>query len=169
MPTKCCQTCLQPPGCFRKMLLTPVCLQLLHHKSETIENHNQKYRDLNRMAQCRTENAMLAAMTMLMLAHFRMFRNRPAPSQRSATKSMIIPATIPGCSLCQQNTQNLRNRRPSEIIIGNISSDVDKNTAISVPGVNIPPANSPAAAAENPHCGMIPISPPSKGPAFPAR
>ena len=88
---------------------------------------------------------------------------------RSATKSMIIPATIPVAAFASKIRKISETGRPSEIMIGNISSDVDKNTAISVPGVNIPPANSPAAAAENPHCGMIPISPPSRGPAFPAR
>ena len=88
---------------------------------------------------------------------------------RSATKSMTVPATIPAAAFASKMRKMVETGNPSEIMIGNISSDVDKNTAINVPGVKIPPANNPAAAAENPHCGMIPISPPIRGPAFPAR
>ena len=53
--------------------------------------------------------------------------------------------------------------------IGSISSDVDRNTPTSVPSVITRPAYSVAAIAENPHCGTMPSSAPTTGPAAPAR
>ena len=55
----------------------------------------------------------------------------------------------------------------SEISIGSISSDVDKNIAISVPSVIILPAYKLEATAEKPHCGTTPKIPPHKGPSLP--
>ena len=52
--------------------------------------------------------------------------------------------------------------------IGSISSEVDKNTATSVPIVMIPPEYRFEAATENPHCGKIPATPPAIGPSLPA-
>ena len=45
--------------------------------------------------------------------------------------------------------------------IGIISSEVERNTAISVPAVITPPEYRLAAPAENPHCGMSPMPAPS--------
>ena len=53
--------------------------------------------------------------------------------------------------------------------MGSISSEVDRNTANSVPSVMTRPAHSVAAAAEKPHCGTMPTSAPTTGPAAPAR
>ena len=53
-------------------------------------------------------------------------------------------------------------------MIGNISSEVDRYTAIKVPTVITRPAKRLDAAAENPHCGITPRSPPHTGPNFPA-
>ena len=47
------------------------------------------------------------------------------------------------------------------IKIGIISSEVERNTAISVPAVITPPEYRLAAPAENPHCGMSPMPAPS--------
>ena len=52
--------------------------------------------------------------------------------------------------------------------MGSISSEVDKNTATSVPIVMIPPEYRFEAATENPHCGKIPATPPAIGPILPA-
>ena len=56
----------------------------------------------------------------------------------------------------------------SEMNIGSISSDVERNTAISVPTEITPPAKRLDAAAENPHWGSIPAAPPISGPKRPA-
>ena len=55
-----------------------------------------------------------------------------------------------------------------EIMIGNISSEVERYTAIRVPTVSTRPEKRLEAAAENPHCGITPRSPPHTGPNFPA-
>ena len=48
--------------------------------------------------------------------------------------------------------------------IGIISSEVERNTANSVPAVITPPEYRLAAPAENPHCGRSPIPAPSTCP-----
>ena len=48
----------------------------------------------------------------------------------------------------------------SDSNIGNISSDVDKYTAIKVPNVITLAAYKLLADTENPHCGNIPSIPP---------
>ncbi|MBR6839760.1 MAG: hypothetical protein IKM82_04140, partial [Oscillospiraceae bacterium] len=53
--------------------------------------------------------------------------------------------------------------------IGSISSEVERNTAISVPLVISPSVNRLAVAAENPHCGITPSALPMACPHFPAR
>ena len=62
----------------------------------------------------------------------------------------------------------VRTGTASDINIGNISSDVDKNTATRAPAVIIPPEYRLDAAAEKPHCGTTPIKPPTRGPSLPA-
>lgn len=52
--------------------------------------------------------------------------------------------------------------------MGSISSEVERNTANSVPSVITRPAYSVAAAAENPHWGTTPRNAPTMGPAAPA-
>ena len=56
----------------------------------------------------------------------------------------------------------------SAMKMGSISSEVERNTAISVPNVITRPAYSVAAAAENPHWGNTPSTAPIAGPAAPA-
>ena len=48
-----------------------------------------------------------------------------------------------------------------------MSSEVDKNIATKLPSVIILPAYKLAAAAEKPHCGIIPNIAPNIGPNFP--
>ena len=57
----------------------------------------------------------------------------------------------------------------SAMKMGSISSDVERNTANSVPNVMTRPAHSVAAAAEKPHWGTTPTTAPMNGPAAPAR
>ena len=52
--------------------------------------------------------------------------------------------------------------------MGSISSEVDRNTAKSVPSVMTRPAHSVAATAEKPHWGTTPRKAPTMGPAAPA-
>ena len=56
----------------------------------------------------------------------------------------------------------------SDIRIGSISSEVDRNTAISVPMVITLPAYILDAVTENPHWGKIPRTDPHSGPTLPA-
>ena len=83
------------------------------------------------------------------------------------TKSIMKPAIIPTTNLIASILKIKLAGAASEINIGSISSEVDKNTAINVPIVIILPAYKLAAAAEKPHCGNIPIIPPHKGPNLP--
>ena len=56
---------------------------------------------------------------------------------------------------------------PSDNIIGIISSEVAKYTAINVPKLIILVAYKFVATTENPHCGTVPNKPPINGPNFP--
>ena len=60
------------------------------------------------------------------------------------------------------NTNSILTFSPN--IIGSISSLVDKNIAISVPLVIIPPVYKFDAIALKPHCGNPPNIPPTIGP-----
>ena len=53
-----------------------------------------------------------------------------------------------------------------ESMTGSISSEVAKKTASMVPTETEPVENRLAAAPEMPHCGTMPRSPPSAGPAL---
>ena len=82
---------------------------------------------------------------------------------REATEEEIVEFLSTNC-----NIDVLYSGEVFDMKIGSISSEVDKNTAASVPAVIRPPAKRFAAAAENPHWGNTPIIPPNSGPAFPA-
>ena len=66
-------------------------------------------------------------------------------------KSIIIPAIIPITNLIANILIMIIGETASDIKIGNISSHVDKYTAISVPNVITLPAYKLVAETENPH------------------
>ena len=86
---------------------------------------------------------------------------------RRITKSIINPAIIPIISLIVSIFNITLNGTTSDINIGSISSDLDRNIAIKVPKVIILPAYKFETIAENPHCGNIPNIPPIAGPNLP--
>ena len=55
-----------------------------------------------------------------------------------------------------------------EIMMGSISSEVERKTASNVPIVMIRPAYRLAATVEKPHWGTTPSRPPTRGPKRPA-
>ena len=83
-------------------------------------------------------------------------------------KSTNIPTIIAIPSFINSIVIIVPTGTASDINIGSISSDVERNIAINVPIVTILPAYRLDAAAENPHCGTIPKSPPKTGPNLPA-
>ena len=83
------------------------------------------------------------------------------------TKSIAKPATIPITNFIPNIFAITPISTPSDINIGNISSDVDRYTAINVPSVITLAAYRFVAETENPHCGTIPKIPPTNGPIFP--
>ncbi len=80
-------------------------------------------------------------------------------------KPMTMPMTILAPMILRMTSNGTCSARK----MGSISSDVERNTANSVPSVMTRPAHSVAAAAENPHCGTAPTTAPTTGPAAPAR
>ncbi len=83
------------------------------------------------------------------------------------TTSIIKPAIIPIINFIPNIFKIIIGDTASDINIGNISSDVDKYTAISVPNVITRPAYKFVAETEKPHCGNIPSILPKNGPHFP--
>ena len=83
----------------------------------------------------------------------------------STMKPMTMPTTIFAPRILRMTSSGTC----SAMKMGSISSDVDRNTANSVPSVMTRPAQSVAATAENPHCGTTPTTAPTMGPAAPAR
>ena len=85
------------------------------------------------------------------------------------TASTTNPMTMPIISFTPMIFRMVIGATCSARKMGSISSEVDRNTANSVPSVMTRPAHSVAAAAEKPHCGTMPTSAPTTGPAAPAR
>ena len=85
------------------------------------------------------------------------------------TASTTNPMTMPIISFTPMIFRMVAGATCSARKMGSISSEVDRNTANSVPSVMTRPAHSVAAAAEKPHCGTMPTSAPTTGPAAPAR
>ena len=90
------------------------------------------------------------------------------PKRRSKA-SIRKPASIPAKNLYPRIFMISPGGTLRESRIGSISSEVERNTAISVPLVISPSVNRLAVAAENPHCGITPSALPMAGPHFPAR
>ena len=88
--------------------------------------------------------------------------------RKRMTKSTINPVNTAVTSLIPRTFKMILPFTASDKKIGSISSEVDKNTATSVPIVMIPPEYRFEAATENPHCGKIPATPPAIGPSLPA-
>ena len=83
------------------------------------------------------------------------------------TKSIINPAIIPINNFIPKIFNITQIETPSDINIGNISSEVDKYTAIKVPNVMTLAEYRLVADTENPHCGNTPKTLPINGPNFP--
>ena len=76
------------------------------------------------------------------------------------TKSIKNPAITPITNFIDNILIIVITGTCSDSNIGNISSDVDKYTAIKVPNVITLAAYKLVADTENPHCGNIPSIPP---------
>ena len=84
------------------------------------------------------------------------------------TKSARKPARIPITAFMARIRPMVPRGAWLEMRMGSISSEVDKKTASSVPSVITLPEKKLAAAAEKPHWGISPSTPPRRGPHFPA-
>ena len=85
---------------------------------------------------------------------------RNAATIQSARKPTTIAAATFTATIFSMSDDGTRD----EMSTGRSSSEVERKTARSVPVVMTPPAKNDAAAADTPHCGIAPASPPATGP-----
>ena len=83
--------------------------------------------------------------------------------------SAVTPVISAMINLARRSLPIVPGLTADEMKIGTISSDVERNTARRVPVLMTPPEYRLAAAAENPHCGMMPTAEPMTGPELPIR